>query len=611
MLKALKSEKWAEASALKGHEPLMNDLFDWMQFRLKPKDEVNFYELLKFIEAHKDWPRITQLAAVAEDVIPENVNPQVAIKWFAQYPPKSGRAADIYIHALLKVGQTHKAKKFLAEYWSKTLLSREEQKDIFARYKNLITRDTHRKRFDVLLLMGQAENALAIARLLGSGYPELAAARIAFERGKGDALKYLEKVPDHLKLNPGLMFEQLRWYRKRDNNEAMLEILEAAPLTSLMENPEEWWRERHILIRRYLEEKNYRMAYELARDHRQKTGFSYVQAEWLHGWLALRFMNRAAEAQAVFEKLYEGVETPISRSRMAYWAGQAAKLAGDGARSKQWLERAADIQTAYYGQLAAIEVSSTRHIAASPPPDLAAQDTFVFEGHRFVRIAGLLHAAGYGREVGWFLNAFIDSDGSAKAYRFAAEYASRLGLYNDALRIAKQASSDGLFLTAQAYPVISDIMRSALNGVRVEWALAHALIRQESLFDKKAQSHAGALGLMQLMPGTAKLVSKKHNIRYNKRALTEEPAYNISLGGRYLEEMLDRYDRSYPLAIAAYNAGPGRVDRWLEQFGDPRIGEVAMIDWIELIPIYETRNYVQRVTEGLYVYRLRFKEMSR
>lgn len=194
----------------------------------------------------------------------------------------------------------------------------------------------------------------------------------------------------------------------------------------------------------------------------------------------------------------------------------------------------------------------------------------------------------------------------AKAYHFAANLAAQMGLNNESIEIAQKATKEGLFLTAQSYPLLHRQMR----GISTELALVHGIIRQESRFDVDAQSHAGALGLMQLMPGTAQETARKAGISYSRGRLTDDPRYNIVLGSNYLSGLVARYGGSYPLAIAAYNAGPGRVNQWIEEFGDPRTGQIDLIDWIELIPISETRNYVQRVMEGVYVYRLRLKNIQ-
>jgi soluble lytic murein transglycosylase len=218
-----------------------------------------------------------------------------------------------------------------------------------------------------------------------------------------------------------------------------------------------------------------------------------------------------------------------------------------------------------------------------------------------VKTAKIFYAAGLQGEALRFLKAFLAADQTPKAYRFSAELAAELGRKSDALQIAKDATAKGMFLTAQSYPVMTERM----SGSEPEWALVHAIIRQESMFDREARSPAGAMGLMQLMPRTAKDIARKSDISYRGDNALNDPGYNVQIGSRYLDSLLARYAGSYPLAIAAYNAGPGNVSEWLQEFGDPRTGDIDLIDWIEMVPFSETRNYIQRVLEGVYVYRLR------
>ena len=245
-------------------------------------------------------------------------------------------------------------------------------------------------------------------------------------------------------------------------------------------------------------------------------------------------------------------------------------------------------------------------LRSAAPPKITPQEEAAFNNNELIQTARLFHMAGMQRTSSDFIQAFVSQNKTAKGYLFGAELASEFNQFNTSVRIAKNATQEGMFLTAQSYPVIADKLR----GINLEWSLVHALIRQESVFDFDARSPAGALGLMQLMPATARETAQKLGIPHSTVWLTERPEHNIRLGTVYLEQMLNRYKGAYPLAIAAYNAGPGRVDQWLKIYGDPRKGEIDIIDWIELMPIYETRNYVQRVVEGTYVYRLRLKNIQ-
>jgi soluble lytic murein transglycosylase len=342
----------------------------------------------------------------------------------------------------------------------------------------------------------------------------------------------------------------------------------------------------------------------LAEKHIQKDGFAYAQAEWITGWLALRCMKKPTEGYERFVTLYHKVKTPISKARAAYWVGRAAQDMKQQDLAKSWYKKASTYQTVYYGQLARQKLALAERLPKASVPSLSSYDLGAYKKNEIVQAAQLFHKAGVRTTASAFIQAFVRAENSPKAYRYGAELAAKMGHYHDAVRIAKDATKKGLFLTAQAFPTLEKVSRH--TGL-VERALVHALVRQESMFDYEAKSPAGARGLMQLMPATARETAKKQNVSYKKAWLTQKPAYNVRLGTAYMRQMLDRYDDSYPLAVAAYNAGPGRVDRWIANFGDPRKGEVGILDWIELIPVYETRNYVQRVMENLYVYRIILK----
>lgn len=584
-------------------DPLAAKLFFWLSYLRQDMGDINFIRLTQFIRQNPDWPQIYQLRLRAEKYMPNDLTPRDVVAWFDDYPPVTADGTDRYLSAILATGNVQKARDFLADWWANTALSRNHQKNLFRKYNRYINTAAHHKRLDMLLLKGQEENALAIADVLKQGYPELARARIGLSKQRSNVNALVDAVPKNLRNDAGLLYERLRWRRKNSTNEGAIEILNVMHQLKDIQNPSDWWLERHIITRRLIEEKNYGLAYKLSAAHGQDSGLSFAQGEWLAGWLALRFLKEPQKAFTHFQTLHGKVSSPISKSRGAYWAGRAADAAGYKDIAKQWYNSAAKFRTAYYGQLAAAELEIAGDIQSNAPPQISFDEEAAFNRNELIQAARLFHMAGMRDTASGFIHAFVKSENSAKGYRFAAELASELNRYYDAVRIAKKATQDGMFLTAQAYPVITEQLR----GINTEWSLIHALIRQESVFDFDARSHAGALGLMQLMPATARETAKKLGIAHSTSWLTTKPDHNIKLGSTYLQRMLDRYDGAYPLAIAAYNAGPGRVDKWVKIFGDPRKGEIDIIDWMELIPIYETRNYVQRVVEGTYVYRLRLK----
>jgi soluble lytic murein transglycosylase len=600
--------KWRAARDLAAgtRDVLASKIYYWLLFT-KNDDVTDYRVLTRFIRQNPDWPGIPGLKVKAERSMPPGLNQADVIAWYTDYPPVTADGVDRYAEALIESGQSARAKTFLADWWATTTLSRDDQRTIFRKYgATYLDRAAHLRRFDAMLLREEYINARALAQVLGPGYSELAEARIGLAQDAGNVDTLLQRVPRKLQRDAGLLFERLRWRRKNDMDMAAVEILNNPPPLKEIQNSKDWWKERHIIIRRLLERRMYESAYLLASRHGTLEGFEYSEAEWLAGWLALRFLKKPSDAYEHFEAMYRSVETPVSKARGAYWAARAASVLGDRALAAQWYNDAARYSTVFYGQLAGQALGLDRALPHAAAPELSDQDRRAFESSDLAQAAIIFRKAGQTRDSGRFLKAFVEHDPSAKAYRYAAEMAAASGDLTDAVKISKDATSKGLFLTAQSYPVVSD----KLKGVSLEWALVHAIIRQESMFDEEALSSAGAMGLMQLMPATARETARRAGLSHRPDWLTTNPSYNVRLGSAYLSDLIERYDGSYPLAIAAYNAGPGRVGGWLETFGDPRQGRIDMVDWIEMIPVYETRNYVQRVMENLYVYRLRLKNKA-
>ncbi|MSP68516.1 MAG: lytic transglycosylase domain-containing protein, partial [Alphaproteobacteria bacterium] len=331
---------------------------------------------------------------------------------------------------------------------------------------------------------------------------------------------------------------------------------------------------------------------------------AFTEAEWTAGWMALRFLGNPVQAYRHFQAVYDAGHTPITKSRGAYWAGRAAEANHEEIGADSWYLRAAAYPAAYYGQLAAVRLGLNG--LQLPPAESRAPYSAVIAKHSLVPAVRLLASAGNAGQG--FLDPFFlrmaDLCKTEEEFAFAAALAHDSGRAEFGLRVAKRASRKGFLLMRYAFP--TDSYPTVGNGVgEPERALLLALARQESEFDQNAISPAGALGLMQLMPATATEVARKLGISFKQADLLSDPRLNARLGTTYLAGLLESYDNFYPLALAAYNAGPGRARQWMRENGDPRHAAVDPVDWIEQIPFPETRNYVQRVLESLNVYRYR------
>ena len=391
------------------------------------------------------------------------------------------------------------------------------------------------------------------------------------------------------------------WKRKRyDQAEALL-----AKITGdrhKLGNPDVWANRRAVLVRRANRRGRAETAYKLASQHQMtpEAGYIYSDQEWLAGWIALRKLRDPRRALSHFERFHASVETPISLGRGGYWVGRAHEALGDSEAARRWYGIAAAHQTSFYGQLAAAKIGAPgiQTLASGTLPDWSKIPALRSDD---ARAAVLLHYAGEARLAFLMFSDLSKRLDGGAALGALARLGLDLGEPHFAVRVAKNAARKGVILYAAYYPV-TDL---AGYASKIEPALAMAIARQETELNERAISPAGARGLMQLMPRTAEKVAGWIGEPYSRSRLLDDWRYNARLGQTYLSRRIGQFSGSYAMAAAAYNAGASRVDQWVEAYGDPRLPGTDMIDWIETIPFSETRNYVQRVLEGLYVYRSR------
>ncbi|MEM9470000.1 MAG: lytic transglycosylase domain-containing protein [Pseudomonadota bacterium] len=597
-LQAIDKKQWQRAY---GGAARLNDfekdVFNWFAFS-RGDPNASYAQIINFMNRYPDWPGQKALQANAERKMPTNINPDSVLSFYQDKMPITSDGATIYVRSLQAKGRMSEAKKFLNDWWPDANLNRKGQQQVFGAYKSSLSAQAHVDRINRLVFKNEYSQAEALAGILGSGYPQLVAARKALRKKSNNVESAVAAVPARLKNNEGLLFDRLQWRRKKDLNAGAIEILRMAPNATQMYDPSLWWKERHIIVRRLIDKRQYQNAYAIASAHKQREGFPKSQAEWVSGFLALRFVNQPAKAFKHFENLYNNVNTPISLGRGAYWAGRASEALNRQDVANQWYGISAKYPQVFYGQLAAKKLGrnpNVKAIGSSGTPDPK-----FFNGSIAIA-ARIFHTAGLSSQAKSFLSRNHMNAETAGQYLGAAQAAKRLGYNQIAIKAAQEAhKKHQVNYLDVLYPKVHGVKGNS-NGV--EQAAVFSIIRQESRFDQRAVSHAGARGLMQLMPGTASDTARKLNVSHQKSWLTSKPLHNIRLGSSYLQQMVQRYGGHYGLAAAAYNAGPGRVDNWLYEFGDPRTGAIDWLDWLELIPIYETRNYAQRVLENIIVYR--------
>jgi soluble lytic murein transglycosylase len=587
-------------------DPAAVKLVTWSRL-ISDNSTATFSEIVAFTDANPGWPRMETLNLRAERaLLSYPMSNEDVVEWFSAYGPQTGEGRIRYGKALIELGRASEGAEWIRRAWVENDFSAARQKEILAAYGQHLNTEAQQNRLARLLWERRTSDARTTAALLGQEARALADARIEFISGSSRAQAALSQVPPALRADPGLLYEQVRYERQRGNDHNALPLLLTAPTEPhKLVKPETWWIERRILARKALADGLYMQAYQIAAGSGLSEGVDFADAEFMAGWIALQFLNKPDMAYGHFRKLEAGVSTPISKARAEYWSARAASAAGKQDDADRYFRQAASYPTTFYGQLAKAALASRgEDVKLVLPAQPARDDTTLkqFSDRELVRAARILKDMERDREL-WAVMLHLSNTLESKAELGAlSDLALNFGDRKLSLRIAKNALARNIIIADYAYP--TDAMPTWTHrGPPVERALVYGLSRQESEFDPNALSPAGARGIMQLMPGTARIVARQVGLPYSAGRLND-PVYNATLGAAHLGDLVENeFGGSYIMSIAAYNAGSSRVRQWVDRFGDPRSTAVDPIDWIETIPFSETRNYVQRVMENLEVYR--------
>ncbi len=547
------------------------------------------------------WPGVAALRRNFEYALAkENPSPDAVIAAFGTARPKTTDGMILLARAHMAKGDSAKARQILAHSWREEKLDFRDEQIILREFGNVLTREDHQRRMVRMLYDNRIQSASRVAKLANA--QSLYEAFAAVSRKAPDAAKKLAAVDAAWHTNPVYTFAQIKHLRSRERYSEAAELMLRAPReASKLVDPDAWWVERRILSRELLDLGKPQIAYRLAAVHAAETPAMAAEAEFHAGWYALRALNEPKTAMKHFTRIAEISSKPISASRAHYWMGRAAE-AGAGGDAKAHYAKAAHYGTTFYGQLAAAKLGEARLQLPYPKPTAA--DRTRFDERQAVQAIRRLEAIGYGARAEMLYRDLAEELNSPGELALLAAMAERNDKHYMALRVGKIAAGRGLDIGALSHPIGAIPENADINGSGK--ALAYAIARQESEFNVSAVSGAGARGLLQLLPATAKEVAERAGMPYSKPRLTTDAAYNATLGAHFLGEQIDRFDGSYILTFAGYNAGPRRAQEWVAKYGDPRgkpIDEV--VDWIERIPYTETRNYVQRVMENYEVYKTR------
>ena len=594
--------KWERVRGIQSNikDDLAREILEWLRYYNGASD-LTFAKYKNYINNNSHWPLIESIKLKAESKISFKEDNKDIISYFKNNPPQTGWGKIYYGNALLNINELEKGKALIKDGYINGSLTRREQAQVIKKFKNLFNQEDHKKRINELLWDGKYRTASKLIKYVDKDYQKLFEARIGLISFAGGVDDLIAKVPKNLINHPGLIHDRIRWRVKKRKYDSALELLlsvsEIDP--KKLQRPEKFWRQKNILIRRLIDKHQYNTAYKLATSHGLTSNADIAQAEWMAGWISITFLNKPLEALEHFRQIWNVSSRPISKARAAYWMGKSYEEIGNKEKSQEWYDNASIYSLTFYGQLAGIK--SEEKVFFEPVVNVERNETEDSKklNKKVYAAISLLNEFDKPKIVKKFIKDLANREDIAVASN-AMQIATDIERYDFAVQAGKVFYYNNVILDIKGFPIID---RPEFGKIMFpDQSLIHSVIRQESQFDPKAGSHAGAKGLMQLMPYTAKRVSQGLNLEYSKNKLTENPKYNVILGSTYLDILLSNLDGSYILTLAAYNAGESRVAAWIKKYGDPRKDDINPVDWIELIPFKETRNYVQRVLENIQVY---------
>ena len=601
----MKKARWPSAlkTAKKARDKSIYNFIQWRHLLTK-NNLASYYDYKAFIDKNEEYPRIGRIKYLAEHKLStDKISPKKIIERYETSSPLSGFGKMILGESYILTGNINKGINLIKDGWTTAELTKSELRFYRKKFKKYLNSDDYIKRADYLAWNNKYWDLKRMLRYLPKDYELLYNARQLLMSKSYGVDNAISKVPEKFKNDSGLNYDRLKWRRKRGRVDSSVEILLKIKNTKdYLVRPDKWWTEREIISRSLIYKKKYELAYKISSNHAMTEGPEFAAAEWMSGWIALSFLDNPLLAKDHFENFYKNVGYPISVARGAYWLGKTYKKLGYKELSTKWFKEASNYLTTYYGQLAFMELDPNASFELSKDLDVKKEYRDYFFKKEIVKLIYLLDELDEDKYAKHMLRFLANDDVNNGSEILAAELATKIERFDFAIQISKLASYEKRFHNKFNYPIIST--PKFINGRKIpDNAFILSIIRQESEFDLSANSHAGAKGLMQLMPYTAKLVAKQAKLPYSKSRLTTDPEYNINLGSHYIAGLILEYDGAYPFAVAAYNAGPKRVRYWKKLNKDPQKNQIDYINWIELIKFKETRNYVQRVLENYNVYR--------
>lgn len=582
-------------------DPVARKLAEWLILR-SDNNNATVERYRAFLSANPSWPSQTFLRRRLEAALwDDQRDDSVVWSWFENESPISAKGRLALAKAMLARGDRANAERLVREAWRSDPMSEDTENAALEMFAPLLSPGDQKARMDNFAYTTENEAAaMRAAKRLGAGYVALVKARIASVRKASNARALLESVPHELHGDAGYLFAKIQELRREEKYPEAAQLMLSAPRDpNRLYNLDEWWIERRLIARKMIDLGEYKTAYLIARDAALPTRDIYkTEQNFTAGWIALRFLNDPQTAAQHFARIGVGSVNPTTLARGGYWRGRAAEAMGREQEARTFYASAAEQSTSYYGQLARAKLGMPQLELNEAPRARGA------ERLEIVRAVQLLFDLDE-REIAIPIFADVGENGDTDALVGLAELTARHGYARGMILVGKAALNRGLPFDAYAYPVTGIPSYNPI-GPDVEKSVVFAIARQESMFNPGDVSPAQAYGLLQVTPDAGRYVCKRAGVGFDLARLKSDSAYNAALGAAELGGLMDDFRGSYIMTFAGYNAGRGSLKKWIERYGDPRDPKVDAVDWVELIPFSETRNYVQRVMENLQVYRARF-----
>jgi len=586
-------------------DPAAQKLVEWFILR-HPDGEANFNRFAAFIADNPHWPSMALFRRRAEVRLWQERSDAATVRRFIAGQPASAKGRFALARVLLAEGDRDGAARLVREAWRSDELSDRAETEAFEAFRDLLTGEDHRARMDKRIGAKDFSGASRAARRLGDQDRSIVKACAAVAANATKALDLLDAVATEARQDLGYTLCRISWMVRQNRLEdATRLMLTAAPETMALQDTDEWWRQRRVLARKLLDQGKFQTAYDVIRPAAAPAN-EYYRADYhfMCGWIALRYLDDPVTAAAHFAQIDGGQSNPIVLARANYWRGRAAEALGEKAAMRESYRAAARYPTAYYGQLARAKLGIEQIELRAPSPVLAS-DGAVATDER-VRAADMLYEIGERDVVLYFVSDLAEQSNNVAVLEALGELTGRRNDAGAMLQVGKSALGRGLALDHYAFPTIGIPGHSPV-GPAIERSIIYSVARTESAFDQRDKSSANAVGLMQVTPEAGRDTAKRFGVSYDWDRMVSDPVYNTQMGAAELSALLSEYKGCHIMTFAGYNAGRGRVRDWIKAYGDPRDPKVDPVDWVERIPLSETRNYVQRVMENLLVYRVRFE----